>query len=174
MILMALALLAAQPVEEPGEEHSLYTERQPVRLAPLPAARALGAFRDICMADFPDPAGFDRAAAASDLGFVRSERAERDSPEWSSRHGRIVLHGAERRSVQSRRERRRERPGPGARGPRLRWLARCDFWMAVRGAARSERLGRGDRRSAGPQCPAEGGDHWASPGCSPRGGRTPC
>ena len=100
-----------------------------VRLAPLPVARALGAFRDICMTPFPDPAAFDRAAAASELGFVRSERAERDSPEWSSRHGQIVLHGAERRSVESRRERRRQ--GPGARGPRLRWLARCDFWLAV-------------------------------------------
>lgn len=137
MILLALALLAAQPADEP-EEGALYTERQPVRLAPLPAERALGAFRDICMAGFPDPAAFDRAAAASDLGFTRSERAERDSPEWSSRHGQIVLHGAERRSVESRRERRREGRGPGARGPRLRWLARCDFWMAI-----EERLDQG-------------------------------
>lgn len=132
--LVALALLAAQPAPDaPEEENGLYTERQPVRLEPLPAARALGAFRDICMAGFPDPAAFDRAAAASDLGFVRSERAERDSPEWSSRHGQIVLRGAERRSVESRRERRRERRQDGAapRGPRLRWLARCDFWMAI-------------------------------------------
>jgi hypothetical protein len=132
VILIALALLAAQPVADEPAEDSLYTERQPVRLAPLPVARAPGAFRDICMAGFPDAAAFDRAAAASDLGFVRSERAERDSPEWSSRHGRIVLHGAEQRSREARRERRRGEPGGGARrGPRLRWLARCDFWMAI-------------------------------------------
>jgi len=131
MIALAALLLAAQqPVDEPAED-TTFSERQPVRLAPLPAARALGAFRDICMAGFPDPAAFDRAAAASDLGFVRSEQAERDSPEWSSSHGQVVLHGAERRSVESRRERRREGRGPGARGPRLRWLARCDFWMAI-------------------------------------------
>lgn len=128
MILIALALLAAQPVNEPEEQDATYSEHQPVRLTPLPAARALGAFRDICMAGFPDPTAFDRAAEASDLGFVRSARAERDAPEWSSRHGRIVLLAAQQRSRESRRDRLR---GPGGGRPRLRWLARCDFWMAI-------------------------------------------
>jgi len=125
---IALALLAAQPVNEAEEEDATYSERQPVRLAPLPAARAFGAFRDLCMTPFPNPAAFDRAAAASDLGFVRSERAERDSPEWSSRHGRVVLHAAAERRRESRNDRRE---APDRRRPRLRWLARCDFWMAI-------------------------------------------
>jgi hypothetical protein len=125
--LAALALLTAQPVNEDGED-TTFSERQPVRLAPLPAERAFAAFRDICMAGFPDPAAFDRAAAASDLGFVRSERAERDAPEWSSRHGRIVLRAAQARDPEPRQGRRQPREG---RRPRLRWLARCDFWMAI-------------------------------------------
>jgi hypothetical protein len=124
---VALALLAAQPADEP-EEDATYSDRQPVRLAPLPAERAFAAFRDICMTGFPDPAAFDRAATASDLGFVRSERAERNAPEWSSRHGQITFRPAQERDRESRQVRRGERD---ERRPRLRWLARCDFWMAI-------------------------------------------
>ncbi|HST37011.1 MAG TPA: hypothetical protein VLK25_10340 [Allosphingosinicella sp.] len=124
---IALALLAAQP-SDPPEEDSTYSERQPVRLAPLPAARALAAFHDICMAGFPDPAAIERAAAASDLGFVRSARADREAPEWSSRHGLILFRPAQTRE----RERgQNRRDAGGERRPRLRWLARCDFWIAI-------------------------------------------
>lgn len=125
--LLAAALLAAtaQPDPEAEDENSTFSERQPVRLAPLPAARALAAFRDVCMAGFPDPAAFDRAAAASDLGFVRSEHAERGEQEYSSRHGQIVLRIAPERNSDARRDRRE------GRGARRRWRARCDFWVAV-------------------------------------------
>ena len=120
-----LLVLAGQPVNDPVDEDSTFSEHQPVRLAPLPAARAFAAFRDICMANFPDPAAFDRAAAASDLGFVRSEHSERRMQEWSSRHGQIVLRQAPRRARESRRERRE------GRGRRERWLERCDYWAAI-------------------------------------------
>jgi hypothetical protein len=124
---VALALAAAQPPEAPEEEDSTFSERQPVRLAPLPAQRALAAFHDICMAGFPDPAAIERAAAASDLGFVRSARAEREAPEWGSRHGLIMFRPAATRA----REPRQDRREPEGRRQRLRWLARCDFWMAI-------------------------------------------
>lgn len=99
-----------------------------MRLAPLPAERALAAFRDICLAGIGDPAALDRAAAASDLGFVRSERAGDEIHEWNSRHGQIVRRGAQEREREARGGRR---GGPRERGPRLRWLARCDFWVAI-------------------------------------------
>ena len=117
-------LVVLQPGGEPLEE-SPFSERQPVRLAPLPVARALDAFSAICMATFPDAAAFDQAAAASDLGFVRSESAARGEQEWSSRHGQIILRQARGRDDDARRDRR------AGRGARRRWLARCDFWVAV-------------------------------------------
>lgn len=99
-----------------------------MRLEPLPAARAFAAFRETCMAGLRDPAALDRAAAASDLGFVRSERSGDDIHEWNSRHGQLVLLPARTRD---REPRQRRRDSPGERRPRLRWLARCDFWMAI-------------------------------------------
>ncbi len=117
----ALLALAAQPVNDPPEEDTTFSERQPVRLAPLPAARAFAAFRDICMTGFPDPAAFDRAAAASDLGFVRT----RETQEWSSRHGQITFRQARHRARDARRDRRE------GRGNRERWLERCDYWVAI-------------------------------------------
>jgi hypothetical protein len=122
--LLILLLAAAQPVNDPGDD-SPFSERQPVRIEPLPAARALGAYRAICMAGFPDPAAFDRAAAASDLGFVRTEDPDRGEQEYSSRHGQIVLRLAHGRESEARRDRRE------GRGARRRWQARCDFWVAV-------------------------------------------
>lgn len=122
---MAMVLaLASQPVNDVQDEDTTFSDRQPVRLAPLPAQRALAAFRDICMAGFPDPAAFDRAAAASDLGFVRGAHEER-TQEWSSRHGQIVLRKARNAQRESRRERRE------GRGPRERWVERCDYWVAI-------------------------------------------
>lgn len=126
-LIAAVVLLGAQPVNE-AEDDSTFSERQPVRLEPLPAARAFAAFRDTCIAGLRDPAAFDRAAAASDLGFVRSERAEDEIHEWNSRHGQLVLRGSRTRD-RIPRERRRE--ALGERRPRLRWLARCDFWTAI-------------------------------------------
>lgn len=123
---LALLLQAAPPAEPQEEEDSTFSERQPVRLAPLPAARAFAAFRDICMTGFPDPATFERAAAASGLGFVRSAHSERDAPEWSSPHGLIVFRPAQTRGREPGQGRREE-----GRRPRLRWLARCDFWLAI-------------------------------------------
>ena len=123
-IIAAAFLAASQPAGEPLDE-APFSERQPVRLAPLPTARALAAFGDICMATFPDAAAFDRAAAASDLGFVRAESAARGEQEWSSRHGQIILRQARGRDDDARRDRR------AGRGARQRWLVRCDFWVAI-------------------------------------------
>ena len=136
--LLAAALLTAQPVNDP-EEDSTFSERQPVRLAPLAAERAFAAFRDTCMAGIGDPAAFDRAVAASDLGFVRSGQGGDKSHEWSSQHGQLVLRGPQERFREQRRE-RRERGM--ARGPRLRWLARCDFWLAIDQRLEAEALTR--------------------------------
>src|SRR5688500_19098410 len=86
----ALVLLAGQPANEPQDGETTFSERQPVRLAPLPAERAFAAFRDICMMHLVDPAGFDRAAAASGLGFVRADEPRRGTQEWSSVHGQVV------------------------------------------------------------------------------------
>lgn len=126
-LIAAVVLVTVQPLNE-QEEDSTFSDRQPVRLASLPAERAFAAFRDTCLADIGDPAAFDRAVAASDLGFVKSERGGDEVHEWSSRHGQLVLRGPRERSPVPARE-RRERGV--ARGPRLRWLARCDFWMAI-------------------------------------------
>ncbi len=124
-LLSALLAAAAQPVNAPDEENSTFSDRQPVRLAPLPAARAFAAFRDICMANFPDPAAFNSAAAASDLGFTQTPEAGRNSQEWSSPHGQIVLQLARNPDREARRDRRE------GRGRRERWRERCDFWVAI-------------------------------------------
>lgn len=116
--------LALQAVATAPPEPEL-TSAQPVRLAPLPAVRALDAFRAICMETFPDPAAFDRAAAASDLGFTRGEHPERGEQEWTSRHGQIIFRQAQGRDAEARRDRR------DGRGARRRWLARCDFWVSI-------------------------------------------
>ena len=121
----ALLMLAGQPVNDAQDEETTFSDRQPVRLAPLPAERAFGAFRDICMANLLDPAGFDRAAAASDLGFVRAEHPERGTQEYSSTHGQFVLREAQR----PRRESRRDRERGLVR--RERALERCDYWVAI-------------------------------------------
>jgi hypothetical protein len=120
-LLLALQAVATAPPEPEPE----LTAAQPVRLAPLPLARALEAYRAICMEAFPDPAAFDRAAAASDLGFTRTEHPERGAQEWSSRHGQIILRQARGREADARRDQRE------GRGARRRWLARCDFWVAI-------------------------------------------
>src|SRR5688572_12607250 len=120
----ALLLFAGQPVNH-DEESTTFSDRQPVRLVPLPAERALAAFRDICMANFGDPAGFDQAAAASDLGFVRAEDPRRGTQEWSSVHGQIVLRQAPNRDREIRRDRRE------GHAARQRWIQRCDYWLAI-------------------------------------------
>ncbi len=124
-LLSALLVAAAQPVNAPDEENSTFSDRQPVRLAPLPAARAFAAFRDICMANFPDPAAFNSAAAASDLGFIQTAEPGRNAQEWSSPHGQIVLRLARSPDREARRDRR------DGRGRRERWRERCDFWVAI-------------------------------------------
>ncbi|MGZ8336483.1 MAG: hypothetical protein ACXWU1_07465 [Allosphingosinicella sp.] len=121
---LAALVLAAQPINE-QEATSTFSDRQPVRLAPLPAATAFAAFQDICMATFPDPAAFEGAAAASALGFVRNEDPERGALEWTSSHGQITLLQAPNRERAARRDRRE------GRGSRQRWTARCDFWFAI-------------------------------------------
>src|SRR5688572_26683134 len=123
-VAMAL-LLAGQPVNHAEEESTTFSERQPVRLVPLPAERAFAAFRDICMANFDDPAGFDQAAAASNLGFVRAEEPRRGTQEWNSAHGQIVLRQAPNRRREARRDRRE------GHAARQRWIQRCDYWTAI-------------------------------------------
>ena len=120
-----LLVVGGQPVNDPENEDSTFSDRQPVRLAPLPAARLFAAFRDVCMATFPDPAGFDLAAAASDLGFVRAEGAGRRTREWSSPHGQLVFRQAPDPGRQARRDRREGHAG------RERWIDRCEYWGAI-------------------------------------------
>ena len=124
--LLSAALLAVgQPADPSEEEDSTFSERQPVRLEPVPVARALGAFRDVCMAGFPDPAAFNAAAAASDLGFTRTPDTGDRTQEWSSRHGQIVLRQARNPERVSRRDRRE------GHARRERWRERCDYWVAI-------------------------------------------
>ncbi|WP_114952701.1 hypothetical protein [Sphingosinicella terrae] len=123
-MMIAILVHSAQPADM-AEEETTFSERQPVRLAPVPAARALATFREACMATFPDPVAFDRAVAASDLGFALVDEPERGAREWSSRHGQILLRQAEHRERDARRERRQ------GRTPRLRWDTRCDLWVAI-------------------------------------------
>ena len=124
MIFAAMLLALLQPVNGVDED-TPFSDRQPVRLAPLPTEQAFAAFRDVCMAGFPDPAAFDLAAAASDLGFVRREEPQRGAHEWSSQHGHITLRQAPSRASENRRDRRQ------GRTPRQRWQERCDFWLAI-------------------------------------------
>lgn len=123
MIAAALLLALLQPID--SLEDNPFSDRQPVQLSPIPIERALGAFRDICMTGFPDPAAFDSAAAASGLELVRREEPQRGAQEWSSRFGHVVLRHAPSRASAERRDRRE------GRAPRARWLVRCDFWLAV-------------------------------------------
>ena len=123
-MMIALLVQSAGPADEPQQD-TTFSDRQPVRLAPLPTARALAVFRDACMSSFPDPAALDRAVAASDLGFVLSAQSDRGAREWTSRHGQILLRQATGRE---REDRRAARDG-GAR--RVRWDSRCDFWVAI-------------------------------------------
>ena len=123
MIFLAALLALLQPAE-PGEEP--FSDRQPVRLTPLTPDRALAAFRDVCVAGFPDPAAFDRAAAAADLELVRREEPQRGAHEWSSANGHFVLREAPSRNAVERSDRRE------GRAPRQRWQIRCDFWVALR------------------------------------------
>lgn len=126
LALLSAALLAAgQPADQPEDEESTFSEHQPVRLEPIPTARAFAAFRDICVATFPDPAAFNAAAAASDLGFTKSEDTGDRVQEWSSRHGQISFQRNRSPERVSRRDRRE------TRGLRLRWQERCDYWIPI-------------------------------------------
>ena len=117
-LLLSALLAAGQPAGVPEGDDSTFSERQPVRLEPLPLARALAAYRDICMAHY-------QAAAASDLGFVRAEHPERDSHEWSSRHGQIVFRIVSNPEREARRDRRE------GHASRQRWRERCDYWVPI-------------------------------------------
>jgi hypothetical protein len=124
-LLSALLIAAGQPADVPEDDNTTFSEHQPVRLQPVPASRAFAAFRDVCMAEFPDPAAFDRAAAASELGFVRTQDTDARTREWSSRHGQIVLRQARNPGREARRDRRE------GHARRERWRERCDFWVAI-------------------------------------------
>ena len=123
-LMIGLLVQAAVPDDLP-EEETTFSERQPVRLAPLPAARAFATFRDTCMATFPDPVALGEAVDGTGLGFVAVAEAQRGASEWSSRHGQIVLRPTVDRERDERRERRE------GRTPRERWDARCDLWVAI-------------------------------------------
>ena len=125
ILLSALSIAAAQPADQSEDENTTFSERQPVRLEPVATARAFAAFRDICMAHFPDPAAFNAAAAASELGFTKTRDTGERTQEWSSRHGQIVLRQARNAEREARRDRRE------GRGRRERWSERCDYWVAI-------------------------------------------
>jgi len=123
-MILAFLLAILQPVD--GEDESSFSDRQPVRVAPLSPERAVTAFSDICVANFPDAEAFDAAAAAAaDLALVRRGEPQRGAREWSSPHGHVVLRQAPSRSSAVRRDRRE------GRASRQRWQVRCDFWLAV-------------------------------------------
>jgi hypothetical protein len=123
MLVAALLLALLQPLE--AEEGTAFSDRQPVRVAPLSSERAFTAFRDICVTPFPDPAAFDAAAGAADLALVKRSEPQRGAREWSSPHGHVVLRQAPSRSAAERRDRRE------GRAARQRWQLRCDFWLAL-------------------------------------------
>ena len=125
-----LLALAAQPVNDPEDPDSTFSSHNPVRMAPVPATRAFAAFRNVCMAGFPDFGGFDRAAAAAGLELVQTGRGDRIRV-WSSRHGHVVLRHARNPGRMSRAERRARREGSVNLGSRERWAERCDFRLAI-------------------------------------------
>jgi hypothetical protein len=120
-LLAALQGATAPPAETIPQDPEIMLP-VPIRMTPIAAARAFEAFRSICMATFPDPAAFDAAAAASDLGFARSEASDRRTQEWNSAHGQIAFR------LPAEPDRATGREG---RGPRRPWIARCDFWVAI-------------------------------------------
>ena len=159
-MIAAALLIALQPGGEPLDE-SPFSERQPVRLAPLPAARAFAAFRDICMASFPDPAAFDagRGRLRSRLRPQRTRRA-RGEPEWTlaPRPDHVPAGASARRATP------RQRPArSGARrAPALAGALR--LLDGDRRARWSRTAGRGDRRAAGAAMRGRWRRYWASPG----------
>lgn len=144
-LMLAALVTAGQPVNPPEGDENAFSERQPVRLELIPEDRAFAAFRDICMATGFDSAAFNRAAEASDMGFVAAEEPEDDSQEWSSRHGQFVLRVAPDRDRLSRREARE------GLGIRRRWVARCDYWVGVRENQTPEALIDSIGRALAPQ-----------------------
>src|ERR1700752_1216503 len=88
LLLLALQGAAAPRADEVPQDPEIMLP-VPIRMTPIPAARAFDAFRSICMATFPDPAAFDAAAGASDLGSTRRESSGRRTQEWNSSHGHI-------------------------------------------------------------------------------------
>ncbi len=123
--MIAAALLSASFLLAQPDAAEPFSDRQPVRVAPLSVDRTVGAFRDICVNGFPDAAAFERAAAASDLALVRLPEPQPGAYEWSSPNGHFILREAPSRKAAQRRERRE------GRAPRSRWQVRCDFWAAV-------------------------------------------
>src|SRR5688500_1087799 len=133
MIASAVAFLLAFTAQPQGEEedpNSTFSSHNPVRMVPIPSARAFVAFRDVCMATFPDFGSFDRAAGAARLELVQTGRGERIR-EWSSVHGHVVLRQARNPGRMSRAERRARRQGSVNLGSRERWAERCDFRLAI-------------------------------------------
>ena len=123
MIALALLLALVQPADD--EQLTPFSDRQPVRVDPLAPEQAFSAFNDVCVANFPEVAAFDRAAAAAGLGLVKRAEPQAGAQEWSSPHGHFVLRQATGRTAAERRERRERRPS------RQRWRVRCDFWVAL-------------------------------------------
>ena len=128
--LALIAAFALQAEPEAEDPNSTFSSHNPVRMVPVPAARAFAAFRDVCMTPFPDFAGFDRAAAAAGLELVQTGRGDRIR-EWSSRHGHVVLRQARNPGRMGRAERRARREGSVNLGSRERWAERCDFRLAI-------------------------------------------
>jgi len=142
---ISMAMAVGQPVNDVPGEDTTFSEHQPVRLAPLPTERAFAAFRDICMAHLGDPAGFDQAAAAAGLDFVRAEHPERGAQEYNSRHGQIILRQARNHRREARRDRRE------GHAARQRWVDRCDYWVAIEQPLAPEALVAAIGRALAPQ-----------------------
>jgi hypothetical protein len=79
----AAVTASAQPAQRPPP----WSPTKRAQISILTVDRALAAFRTLCMETFPDAEAFDRAAAASDLGFARVPGMPRGRRAWTSSYG---------------------------------------------------------------------------------------
>lgn len=82
-----MALAAATASAQPAQPPPPWSPTKRDRIGVLSVDRALAAFRTLCLATFPDAEAFDRAAAASDLGFARVPGTLRGRRAWTSLYG---------------------------------------------------------------------------------------
>jgi hypothetical protein len=131
----AFACMAA--TSPPVQPAPIWSPTKRAEIRSMPIERAIESFRTLCVNTFPDADSFDRAAAASDLGFARVPATQRGRRAWTSRYGDLTF-------VE-------QRYWPGAPT-----LPHCSFDLAITGQHSSDTItqaieqtlvrGRGARR----------------------------